>query len=102
MISYKNFEYVKDLLYESTSRKVLAPAVSCDFYGPKTKHSHVDSESEVYGNFIRSVRAKFMEFYQIQLSVDGCWEMKIWLYQKLIQICERLGFWQYILKFIIP
>ena len=41
---------VKDLLYESTSRKVLA---NCDFYGPKTEHSHVDSESEVYWNFIR-------------------------------------------------
>ena len=24
----------------------------------------------------------------------------MWLYQKLIQICERLGFWQYTLKFI--
>ena len=57
----KIFEYVKDLLYEGTLRKVLAPAVNCDFYGPKTEHSHVDSESEVYGNFIRfsSVRAKF-------------------------------------------
>ena len=53
MISYKNFEHVKDLLYESTSQKVLAPAVNCDFYGAKTEHSHVDSESEVYGNFIR-------------------------------------------------
>ena len=30
----------------------LAPAVNCDFYGSKTKHGHVDSESEVYGNFI--------------------------------------------------
>ena len=42
------------------------------------------------------------KFYQIQLSVDGCWEMKMWLYQKFIQICERLGFWQYTLKFISP
>ena len=30
----------------------LVPAVNCDFYGPMTEHSHVDSESEVYGNFI--------------------------------------------------
>ena len=52
MISYKNLD-VKDLLYQSTSRKVLAPAVNFDFYGPETEHSHVDSESEVYGNFIR-------------------------------------------------
>ena len=22
------------------------------------------------------------KFYHIQLSVDGCWEMKMWLYQK--------------------
>ena len=40
------------------------------------------------------VRVTFTEFYQIQLerslrksyhiqlSVDGCWEMKMWLYQK--------------------
>ena len=42
------------------------------------------------------------KFYHIQLSVDGCWEMKMWLYQKVIQICERLGFWQYTLKFISP
>ena len=46
------------------------------------------------------VRVKFMgfyqinwsevywKFYQIQLSVDGCWEMKMWLHQKLIQICS--------------
>ena len=49
-----------------------------------------------------SVRAKFTGFYQIQLSVDGCLEMKMSLHQKLIQICERLGFWQYTLKFISP
>ena len=53
MISYKNFEYVKDLLYESTSQKVLAHAVNYDFYGPTTEHGHVDSQSDVYGNFIR-------------------------------------------------
>ena len=29
------------------------------------------------------------EFYEIQLSVDGCWEMKMWLGQRLIQICGR-------------
>ena len=39
--------------FESTSQKVLAPAVNCDFYGPKAEQSHVDSESEVYRNFIR-------------------------------------------------
>ena len=54
MSAIKIFEYVDDLPYESTSRKVLAPVVNCDFYEPKTEHSHVDSESEVYGNFIRS------------------------------------------------
>ena len=48
------------------------------------------------------VIAKFTEILSDQLSVDGCWEMKMWLYQKLIQICERLGFWQYTLKFICP
>ena len=61
------------------------------------------------------VRAKFTGFYQIQLernfrkfyqiqqlSVDGCWEMKMWLYQKLIPVCEKLGFWQYTLKFTSP
>ena len=45
------------------------------------------SESEV----IASLR----EFYEIQLSVDGCWEMKMWLDQRLIQFCGRLCFWQY-------
>ena len=57
------------------------------------------------------VRAKFTgilserssrKFYQIQLSADGHLEMKMWLHQKLIQIRERLGFWQYTLKFIGP
>ena len=42
------------------------------------------------------------EFYGIQLSVDvdGCWEMKTWLDQLLVQICERLGFWKCILKLV--
>ena len=53
MSAIKIFKYVNDMLYESTSRKVLASAVNCDFYDPKTENSHVDSESEVYGNFIR-------------------------------------------------
>ena len=70
----------------------------------KTEHSHGDSESEFTGILMSdSVIAKFtqlQEFYQIQLSADGRWEMKIWLSKKLIQICERLNFWQYILKFI--
>ena len=42
------------------------------------------------------------EFYQIQLSVDCCWEMKMQLDYKLIQVCERLGSWLYPLKFISP
>ena len=51
---------LKDLLYESTSRKVLAPAVnSVIFYGPKTEHSHGDSDSEVAGILSDSVKAKF-------------------------------------------
>ena len=49
-----------------------------------------------------SVRVKFMEILSDSVSADGYWEMKMWLYQKLIQICERLGFWQYTLKFISP
>ena len=36
-----------------------------------------------------SVSEVYWKFYQIQSSVDGCWKMKMWLYQKLIQICER-------------
>ena len=33
----------------------LAPAVNCDFYGPKTidEHSPAERESEVYENFIK-------------------------------------------------
>ena len=44
----------EDLLYESTSRKFLAPAVNSVIFmtHAKTEHS-VDSESEVYENFIR-------------------------------------------------
>ena len=58
----------------------------------RAKFTGILSDSE------RSLR----DFYQIQLSVDGCWEMQMWLYQKLIEICEKLGFWQNTLKFISP
>ena len=48
----RNLEYVRDLLYESTSRDVLAPVVNY-FYSPKTEHRRVESEREVYENLIR-------------------------------------------------
>ena len=46
------------------------------------------------------VRASLREFYEIQLSLDGCWEMKMWLDQRLIQFYGRLRFWQYTLKLV--
>ena len=77
----------EDMLYESTPRKFLAPAVNSVILMPQRPNIAV-----------LIVRVKFRRFYQIKLSVDRCWEMKMWLDQRLIQICGRLGFWQYTLK----
>ena len=74
--------WFKEWLYESIS---FVPAA-------QRLNMGVLSESEA--------RASLREFYEIQLSVDVCWEMKTWLDQGLIQICGRLGFWQYILKLV--
>ena len=60
MISYKAikiFEYVKDLLFESTSQKVLALAVNSVIF--------MDQRSNIA---MLIVRAKLWEFYQIQLE----------------------------------
>ena len=46
------------------------------------------------------VRASLQEFYEVQLSLDGCWEIKMWLDQRLIQLYGRLRFWQYTLKLV--
>ena len=39
------------------------------------------------------VREKFTKILSDQLTGDGCWEMKNWLDQKILQLCERLGFY---------
>ena len=76
----KSLIFLKEQLYESTSRKCFVPAA-------QRPNIAVLSESEV--------RAKFTRIFlrKVHLSVDGCWEMKTWLDQGLIQICGRLGFW---------
>ena len=55
-----------------------------------------DSCSFPYTKKLMKVSDHFVEKIQHELttlSIDGCWEMKMWLDQKLIQICGRLGFW---------
>ena len=58
----------KERLYERTSRKCFVNLVI--FMAPRLNMA-VLSESEVRGSL--------REFYEIQLSLDGCWEMKMWL-----------------------
>ena len=76
-------------LYESTSRKCFVSTVNLVTFIAQRPNMAVLSESEV-----------LREFYEIQLSVDGCWEMKMWLDQRLIKICVKLRFWQYTLKLV--
>ena len=83
----------KDLFYESTPRKVLAPAVNSVIFMAQRPNIAMLIVRASLREFYQ-IQLDLREFYQIQLSVNGCWEMKVWLYQKLIQICERLGFWQ--------
>ena len=79
----------KERLYGSTLRKCLDNLVI--FMAPRLNMA-VLSESEVRGSL--------REFYEIQLSLDGCWEMKMWLDQTLIQFYGRLRFWQNTLKLV--
>ena len=71
---------LKDLLYESTSRKILAPAVNSVIFMAQRPNIAMAQRPNIVTAKLRELcqiqlQRSLREFYQIQLSVDGCWEM---------------------------